>query len=123
MAQDQNQAARPQRIAASERLRENRLLRARPLSSFACKSSEWLGPHLDCGPVRVPFREFSWSQGLMQRGQANTANEIFETGVGTQRVQARPQQDSRVNQLVVALYEPIHGQIPVTKSRIDHRNL
>jgi hypothetical protein len=59
----------------------------------------------------------------MQRGQANTANEIFETGVGAERVEARPQQNARVKPLVVALFQPIHGLIPVTKSRIDHRNL
>jgi hypothetical protein len=107
-------------FTASQRLRENRLLQARPLKdSLDCKCS---------GPVWIARRSRSLQKisvvtWFASTREANTANEIFKAGIRAKRVEAWTKQNARVKSLFVALFEPIHGLVPVTESRVDHRNL
>jgi hypothetical protein len=55
--------------------------------------------------------------------EADTAHEVLEARVRTERIEAWPDQDAGVEPLFVASFEPTHGLIPVPERGIDDRNL
>jgi hypothetical protein len=60
---------------------------------------------------------------IVSSGETNAVQKILEAPVGTKRIEARPQQDSRVKSLFKAFFEPIHGLVVIPHGCIDHGNL
>ena len=60
---------------------------------------------------------------ILSSGEANAVQKILEARVGTKRIEARPQQDTRVKSLFEAFFEPIHGLVVIPHGCIDHGNL
>ena len=54
--------------------------------------------------------------------EADAAQKVSKADVRTKRIEAWPKQHSRIESLLVALFEPIHGSILVAKSCVDHGN-
>lgn len=103
-------------------------LSASPRKQFATGTASkfsWLQvlrPRLDCASFAL-LQKISVVTWFASTREANTANKIFKAGIRAKRVEAWTKQNARVKSLFVALFEPIHGLIPVTESRVDHRNL
>jgi hypothetical protein len=55
--------------------------------------------------------------------EADTAHKVSKARIGAEGIESWSQEDTRIKSLFVAFFEPIHGLIRITESRIDHGDL
>ena len=55
--------------------------------------------------------------------ETDAAYKLLESRIGPEGIEARTHEDTWIKSLFKTFFEPIHGLIRITESRIDHGNL
>ena len=88
----------------------------RPLSAPNCRTPKNSSPGIN--RIRALVPKFS---SLMI--ETNATYKLLESRIGAEGIEARTQEDTWIKSFFKAFFEPIHGLVRITESRIDHGNL